>query len=60
MKIGVNKYVIVGACGPGSESKKEERESFWSDLGELVGSFESNEIVCVLGVLKARVGDNKV
>ena len=39
--------VIVGAFGPGSERKKEEREGFWSDLGELVGSLESDEIVCV-------------
>ena len=28
MKIGESKYVIVGAYGPGSEKKKEERESF--------------------------------
>ena len=60
MKVGVDEYVIVGAYGPGSERTKEERESFWSDLGELVGSFENDEIVCVLGDLNARVGDNKV
>ena len=60
MNVGVSKYVIVGAYGPGSERKKEERESFWFDLGELVGSFESDEIVCVLGDLNARVGDGKV
>ena len=47
MNVGVSKYVIVGAYGPGSEKKKEERECFWFDLGELVGSFESDEIVCV-------------
>ena len=45
---------------PGSERKKEERESYWSDLGELVGSFEREEIVCVLGDLNAQVGDNEV
>ena len=60
MNVGVSKYVIVGAYGPGSGRKKEERESFWFDLGELVGSFESDEIVCVLGDLNARVGDGKV
>ena len=60
MKVGMDKYVIVGAYGPGSERKKEERENFWSDLGELVGSFERDEIVCVLGDLNARVGDHKV
>ena len=32
----------------------------WFELGELVGSFESDEIVCVLGDLNARVGDGKV
>ena len=57
MKIGESKYAIVEANGSGSEKKKEERESFWYDLGELVGSFESDEIVCVLGDLNARVGD---
>ena len=46
MKVGMDKYVIVCAYGPGSERKKE-RENFWSDLGELVGSFETDEIVCV-------------
>ena len=60
MKVGVDIYVIVGAYGPGSEKDKVERENFWSDLGELVGSFENDEIVCVLGDLNARVGNNKV
>ena len=60
MSVGVSKYVIVGAYGPGSERKKEERECFWFDLGELVGSFERDEIVCVLGDLNARVGNVKV
>ena len=60
MKIGTSKYVIVGAYGPGAEKKKEDRDSFWYDLGELVGSFDSDEIVCVLGDLNARVGDSKV
>ena len=60
MIVGESKYVIVGAYGPGSERKKDERESFWFDLGELVGSFESDEIVCVLGDLNARVGNVKV
>ena len=60
MNVGESKYVIVGAYGPGSEREKEERESFWYDLGELVGSFERDEIVCVLGDLNARVGDSKV
>ena len=60
MSVGVSKYVIVGAYGPGSEREKEERECFWFDLGELVGSFESDEIVCVLGDLNARVGNVKV
>ena len=60
MNVGVSKYVIVGAYGPGSERKKEEREEFWFDLGELVASFEEDEIVCVLGDLNARVGDSKV
>ena len=31
-----------------------------SDLCELVGSFENDEIVCVLGDLNAWVGDRKV
>ena len=60
MEIGESKYVIVGAYGLGSEKKKEGHESFWYDLGELVGSFENDEIVCVLGDLNARVGDTKV
>ena len=32
-KIGASKYVIVGVYGLASEKKKEERESFWYDLG---------------------------
>ena len=60
MNVGESKYVIVGAYGPGSERKKDERESFWHDLGELVRSFESDEVVCLLGDLNARVGDVKV
>ena len=54
------RLVLKAAYGPGSEKKKEERESFWNNLGELIGSFESNGIVCVLGDLNARVGDRKV
>ena len=50
----------MGAYGPGSKRKKEKRECFWFDLGELVGSFESDEIVCVIGDLNARVGNVKV
>ena len=29
VNVGESKYVIVGAYGPGSERKKEEREDFW-------------------------------
>ena len=54
MKIVESKYVIVGAYGPGSEKKKEDSGSLWYYLGELVGSFESDEIVRVLGDLNAR------
>ena len=28
MKVGMDKYVTVGAYGPGSERKKEERRNF--------------------------------
>ena len=59
MKVGTDECVIVGAYGPGSERKKEEPESFWSHLGELVGRFERDQIVCVLGDLNARVGTIK-
>ena len=45
MKVGMDKYVIMGAYRSVSEWKKEERENFWSDLGETVGSFERDEIV---------------
>ena len=31
-----------------------------SDLGEIVGSFEGDEIECVLGDLNTRSDDNKV
>ena len=54
MKIGESKYVIVGAYGPGSEKKKEERENFWFNLCELFECFGSNKIVvcvCVSGDL---------
>ena len=60
MKIGESKYIIVGVYGQGPERKKEECESFWYDLGELVGSFKSDEIACVLWDPNARVEDNKV
>ena len=39
--------MIVGSYRLGSERKKGERERFWFDLGELVGSFEGDEVVCV-------------
>ena len=57
MDVGESKYVIVGAYGPGSERKKDERESFWYDLGELVRGFESDEVVCLLADLNSRMGD---
>ena len=60
MNVGVSNYMIVGVYGPGSEKKKEKRECFWFDLGELVGSYERDEIVCVLGDLNARVGNVKM
>ena len=60
MSIGESKYVIVGAYGPGSEKDHTVREEFWSDLGLLLGRFDSGEVVCVLGDLNARVGDNKI
>ena len=53
--MGESKYVIVGVYGPGSENKKDERESFWYDLGELLRGFVSDEMVCLLGDLNARV-----
>ena len=40
--------------------REEECESLWYDLCELVGSFENDELVCVLGDLNARVRDRKV
>ena len=60
MKVGMDKYVIEGAYGPGSGNKKDKCENFWSDLGEVVWSFERDEIVCMFGDLNARVGDHKV
>ena len=60
MNIGESKYVIVGAYGPGSEKHKKIREEFWINLGLLLESFDSDEIVCVLGDLNARVGHSKI
>ena len=60
LRIAESKYVIVGAYGPGSEKEQKVREDFWNDLGLLLGSFASDEIVCVLGDLNARVGDGKI
>ena len=60
MDVGESKYIIVSAYGPGFERKKNERDSFWYNLGDLVRCFESDEVVCLLGDLNARVGDVKV
>ena len=59
-KVVMDKYVIVGAYGLGSERKKEQREKYWSDLGELVENFERDDILCVLGDHNAQVGEHEV
>merc|ERR1712002_1318635 len=46
--------------GNGKIQGVAEREEFWNDLGLLLESFASDEIVFVLGDLNARVGDGKI
>ena len=52
--------MFISAYGPGSERSEEEREEFWSELSECVGSFGRNESVVVLGDLNARVGSEVI
>ena len=49
------KIVFMSAYGPGGENSEEEKEEFWSELIECVGSFDRNESVVVLRDLNARV-----
>ena len=57
MAVGSDVYVFMSVYGPGRECSVEERHDFWNDLCECINSFSSNEIVCVLGDLNARVGN---
>ena len=52
--------MFVSAYGPGSEKTEEEREGFWSELTECVGSLSKSNNVVVLGDLNARVGDEEI
>ena len=52
--------MFISAHGPGSEKSEEEREEFWNELSECVGSFGRNESVVVLGDLNARVGNEVI
>ena len=55
MKIKRKSWVFMSAYGPGGENSEEEKEEFWSELIECVGSFDRNESVVVLRDLNARV-----
>ena len=57
VKIERESCVVISAYIPGSEMSEEEREEFWSELSECVGSFGRNESVVVLGDLNATVGN---
>ena len=60
LKVGGERWVIISAYGPGSERCEEERNGFWEELSECIGSFEERERVVVLGDLNARVGEEPV
>ena len=57
MKFAREKWVFISAYGPGSERTDEERERFWIELGECIGSFQDRENIVLMGDLNARVGD---
>ena len=57
LAIGGERWVVVGAYGPGSEHSLEERRKFWDELNECVEGFERRERVVVCGDLNAKVGD---
>lgn len=50
-------WVFVSVYGPGKEHEDEERERFWNELNECIGSMSENVNVVVMGDLNARVGD---
>ena len=60
MTVGQERWVIVGAYGPGSERSAEERERFWEEICECVAGFDEREWVMVVGDLNARVGDREI
>ena len=49
VKIKTDSWAFISAYGLGSE-KSEEKEEFWNELSECVGSFGRNESVVVLGI----------
>ena len=60
VKIERESWVFISAYGSGSEKREEEKEEFWNELSECVGSFGRNESVVVLGDLNARVGNEVI
>ena len=60
VRFGRECWAYVSAYGPGSERGEDEREGFWNELAQCVGSLSRNSYVVVLGDLNARVGDEKL
>ena len=60
LKFGRERWVFVSAYGPGMEKDEKERDGFWEDLQECLGSFSQRDKIVVLGDLNAKVGDTPI
>ena len=57
MTLGYERWVFVGAYGPGSE---QERNDFREELSECLSSLRTDENVILLGDLNRRVGNEEI
>ena len=60
LKLSKESWVFVCAYAPVSGGNEREREAFWEELNECLGSLNKTDRVCVLGDLNARVGNTRV
>ena len=59
VRMGMECWTFVSACGPGCERSEEERDEFWNELTRCVDGLSTRNYVVVLGDLNARVGDGE-
>ena len=53
LRLGKEKLIFVSANGLGSDTKEEERNTFWSNLTECSGRFRKKDNIVLNGDLNA-------